>query len=88
MNTVKNSEILNEILKFAKTFRRKFAKLLNLERCKRMIFLYIPVDFEKRCKMSVWLQKSASIQPRYRPYKLAKICEIYCKIGVRYGIVS
>ena len=29
--------------------------------------------------MSIWLQKSASIQPRSSPYKLAKICEICWK---------
>ena len=34
------------------------------------------VDLEKCCKMSIWLQKSASIQPRSSPLKLAKICEI------------
>ena len=39
MKIVKNIKILDEILKIAKTFRRKFAKILNLERCEGMIFL-------------------------------------------------
>ena len=36
---MKNSKLFSEILKIAKTFRRKFAKILNLERCKGMIIL-------------------------------------------------
>ena len=32
----------------------------------------ILVDLEKSCKMSIWLQKSASIQPRTRRPKFAE----------------
>ena len=39
MNIVKNIKIFDEILEIAKTFRRTFAKILNLERCEGMIFL-------------------------------------------------
>jgi hypothetical protein len=41
MKLVKNIKILDEILKIAQTFRRKFAKLkiLNWERCEGMTIL-------------------------------------------------
>ena len=42
------------------------------------------VDLEKRCKMSIWLQKSASIQPRTSPYKLAKSVKFAENFGLRY----
>ena len=35
------------------------------------------VDLEKRCKMSIWLQKSASIQPRTSPLKFDEFLRIF-----------
>ena len=51
----------------------KFSEFLEFGAVQRIANI---VDLEKRCKMSIWLQKSASIQPRTSPLKLAKICEI------------
>ena len=34
------------------------------------------VDLEKRCKMSIWLQKSASIQPRTSPIKFDHLLKL------------
>ena len=68
-----------------KNFSTKSCQIIEFRAVQRNDNL---VDLEKCCKMSIWLQKSASIQPRSSPCKLAKICEICCKIGVRYGIES
>ena len=49
----------------------KFCKILKIQ-------LESFVDFEKCCKMStnIWLQKSASIQPRTSLLKVCKPCKI------------
>ena len=44
----------------------KICKIIELGAVRRNDNL---VDLEKRCKMSIWLQKSASIQPRTSPLK-------------------
>ena len=58
------TEILQNLQKFAK-FCKNFAKILKIQ-------LTHFVDFEKRCKMSIWLQKSALIQPRTSSPKFAE----------------
>ena len=46
-----------------------FANILNWERCEGLFILFYLVDLEKSYKMSIWLQKSASIQKRTSPLK-------------------
>ena len=63
--TNKLATIRKSLTKFCWDFQ-----LRVVQRCDNL------VDLDKCCKMSIWLQKLASIQPRYSPLKLAKICEI------------
>ena len=48
----------------------KFSVIFEFEAVQRIANL---VDLEKRCKMSIWLQKSALIQPRTSPLKFAHL---------------
>ena len=41
MKNVRLSEMFSAFLKISKTFRRKFATLLNVERCEGMIILIL-----------------------------------------------
>ena len=69
MKLVKNIKILDEILKIAKNFSTKICKIIEFGAVRRNDNL---VDLEKRCKMSIWTQKSASLQPRTRSLKISK----------------
>ena len=66
-----------KILRNFRYFSEKNCKFLKIQ-------LAHFVDLEKCCKISIWLQKSALIQPRSSLNNVAKICENCCKIGVRY----
>ena len=59
MKTVEISDIIHDILKNSKTFRQKVGAVRRDD---------ILVDLEECCKMNIWLQKSASIQPRSSVY--------------------
>ena len=50
------TEILQNLQKFANNLKIQLAHFVDLEKC---------------CKMSIWLQKSALIQPRTSPPKFA-----------------
>ena len=54
-------KILQKFLKIPKKMRRNFAENFEFRAVQRIANL---VDLEKRCKMSIWVQKSALIQPR------------------------
>ena len=67
----------NSIFNFAKLFTI-FDKNIEFGAVQKYVNL---VDLEKCCKMSIWLQNLASIQPRTSPNKL---CSFRSKIGLKY----
>ena len=65
-------------------FSEKIRKFENLAHEKDVEF----VDLEKCCKMSIWLQKSASIQPRTRKIRFHSTIYSRAYLPPRFGYVG
>ena len=68
---LKNHDFAEFLIKIGKSLMKNFRK--NQFRLVQRIGNL--VDLEKRCKMSIWLQNFASIQPRTSPVKFDHLAE-------------
>ena len=71
-------EKMNNFVHFSAKRLAAFLQYFEIGAVQKCVYL---VDLEKCCKMSIWLQNLASIQPRTSPDKFAVF---RWKIGLKY----